>query len=92
MVESIEVKLFKLDELPDNISPPCVPALNKCKEARGQTKILGLCHSHYGYKELARKIGLDPGRVTAQMSGFNHWIFMTDFRYDGVDAYPLLDE
>ena len=57
-----------------------------------KAKILGLCHGHYGYLEIARKIGLDPEHVTAQMSGFNHWIFMTDFRYKGEDAYPLLDE
>jgi len=57
-----------------------------------KAKILGLCHGHYGYLELARKIGLDPEHVTAQMSGFNHWIFMTDFRYKGENAYPLLDK
>jgi len=57
-----------------------------------KTKILGLCHGHYAYQEIARKIGLDPRHATAQMSGFNHWIFMTDFRYKGEDAYPLLDE
>jgi alpha-galactosidase len=25
------------------------------------------------------------------MPGFNHWVWMTDFRYKGEDAYPLLD-
>ena len=34
MVESVDVKYFALDELPDDISPPCVPALNKYKESR----------------------------------------------------------
>jgi alpha-galactosidase len=57
-----------------------------------KTKILGLCHGHYGYRDIARKIGLEPEHATAQMSGFNHWIFMTDFRYKGENAYPLLDE
>ena len=31
--ESARVMFFPLDELPDNISPPCVPALMKYKEA-----------------------------------------------------------
>ena len=57
-----------------------------------KAKILGLCHGHYGYRHIAQKIGLDPQYITAQMSGFNHWIFMTDFRYKGADAYPILDE
>ena len=35
MIESIDVKFFPINELPDNISPPCVPALNKYKESVG---------------------------------------------------------
>jgi alpha-galactosidase len=70
------------------------PVFETCTIIHRQTKakILGLCHGHYAYREIARKIGLDTDYVTAQMSGFNHWIFMTDFRYRGKDAYPLLDE
>ena len=55
-------------------------------------KVLGLCHGHYGYRDIARVLGLELERVSAQMPGFNHWIWMTDFRYEGEDAYPLLDE
>ena len=54
--------------------------------------VIGLCHGHYGYREIAEIIGLDPEEVTAQSIGFNHWIWMTDFRYKGKDAYPLLDK
>ena len=55
-------------------------------------RVLGLCHGHYGLRSIARVLGLDSARVTAQMPGFNHWIWMTDFRVDGRDAYPLIDE
>ena len=55
-------------------------------------KVLGLCHGHYGYRSVARVLGLDLAHVSAQMPGFNHWIWLTDFRYKGQDAYPLLDE
>jgi alpha-galactosidase len=54
-------------------------------------KVLGLCHGHYGYRSIARALGLDPAHVSAQMPGFNHWIWLTDFRYKAQDAYPLLD-
>jgi len=30
--------------------------------------------------------------VTVEMVGLNHHIFLTDFRYKGQDAYPLLDQ
>jgi alpha-galactosidase len=55
-------------------------------------KCIGLCHGHYGYREIADVLGLDRKDVTAKMHGFNHWIFMTDFRYKGEDAYPLIDK
>lgn len=59
-----------------------------------QTSIrnLGLCHGHYGYREIADVLGLERKYVTARMYGFNHWIWMTDFRYKGKDAYPLIDQ
>ena len=55
-------------------------------------KVLGLCHGHYGYLDVARVLGLEEEYVSAQTVGFNHWIWLTDFRYRGQDAYPLLDE
>src|SRR4051812_4263932 len=56
------------------------------------TKIIGLCHGHYGVHEIARVLGLDINRVTWQAPGLNHQIWLNHFRYDGEDAYPLLDE
>jgi alpha-galactosidase len=54
-------------------------------------KVCGLCHGHYGYREIARTIGLDPDRVDWQAPGFNHNIWLTHFYYEGQDAYPILD-
>ena len=55
-------------------------------------KVVGLCHGHYGYRNIAKVLGLELEHVTAQMPGFNHLIWLTDFRYHGEDAYPLLDQ
>ena len=55
------------------------------------TKVVGLCHGHYGYRHIARVLRLKLEHVSAQMPGFNHWIWLTDFRYRGEDAYPLID-
>ncbi|MFH1568491.1 MAG: alpha-glucosidase/alpha-galactosidase [Gemmatimonadota bacterium] len=54
-------------------------------------KVCGLCHGHYGYREIARTIGLDPDKVTWQAPGLNHNIWLTHFYCDGEDAYPRLD-
>jgi alpha-galactosidase len=70
------------------------PVFEGCSLMHRETnvKVLGLCHGHYGYLHIAQVLGLDPAYVTAETKGFNHWIWMTDFRYKGQDAYPLLDE
>ncbi|MEZ0345630.1 MAG: alpha-glucosidase/alpha-galactosidase [Infirmifilum sp.] len=54
-------------------------------------KVIGLCHGHLGYKEIATTLGLDPSRVEFEAIGFNHVIWLTRLRYDGEDAYPLID-
>ncbi|MCS7146184.1 MAG: alpha-glucosidase/alpha-galactosidase [Nitrososphaerota archaeon] len=55
-------------------------------------KIIGLCHGHLLYRELASALGLDYRRVTFEAPGLNHCIWLTDFRFDGQNAYPLIDE
>lgn len=69
------------------------PVFEGCTAIRRKTAVqtVGLCHGHYGYREIADVLGLDNSRVTAKSCGFNHWIWMHDFRYNGEDAYPILD-
>ena len=55
-------------------------------------KIIGLCHGHYGYITIANVLGLDPEKITWTAPGLNHTIWLTEFRYEGQDMYPLLDE
>jgi alpha-galactosidase len=55
-------------------------------------KVIGLCHGHYGYREIASVIGLDPDKVVWEAPGLNHNIWLTKFEYEGKDAYPLIDE
>ncbi|MGC9202024.1 MAG: alpha-glucosidase/alpha-galactosidase [Thermoproteota archaeon] len=57
-----------------------------------KTKIIGLCHGHLGYQEIAKTLGLDPREVEFEAIGFNHVIWLTKFKYKGEDAYPLIDE
>ncbi len=57
-----------------------------------KTKVIGICHGHYGAYHIAKVIGVDPKEVTFQAPGINHCIWMTDFRHKGKDAYPLIDE
>jgi len=69
------------------------PVFEGCTLMTRQTgaKVIGLCHGHYGYREIAHVLGLELEHVTFEAPGFNHVIWMTHFRYNGKDAYPLID-
>ena len=70
------------------------PVFEGCTLMSRETRVktVGLCHGHYGYRRIAEIIGLPWEDISANMIGFNHWIWMTEFRYKGKDAYPLIDE
>lgn len=56
-------------------------------------KTVGLCHGfHYGMKEISENLGLDFEQVEYSCPGFNHWLWLQEFKYKGQDAMPLLDD
>ena len=70
------------------------PVFDGCTLMTRETKIkvIGLCHGHHGVYRIAEVLGLDPKEVNFQAVGINHCIWLTDLRYRGEDAYPLIDE
>ena len=56
-----------------------------------QHKFVGLCHGFGGVYRLARALELDPKRITFELPGVNHFIWLTQFYHDGQDAMPLID-
>jgi alpha-galactosidase len=54
-------------------------------------KLTGLCHSVQGTAEmLARWIGAPEDEIQYTCAGINHMAWYLDFRWQGVDAYPLI--
>jgi alpha-galactosidase len=68
------------------------PVFEGCTAMTRETgvKVCGLCHGHFGYRELAQTIGLDPNKTTALAVGFNHCIWLLRLECDGEDALPRL--
>ncbi|MEM1549840.1 MAG: alpha-glucosidase/alpha-galactosidase [Candidatus Methanomethylicia archaeon] len=57
-----------------------------------KVKVIGLCHGHLGYIELAEALELNKELVEAEVIGFNHVVWLTKFKYNNEDAYHLIDE
>jgi len=56
-----------------------------------KTKVVGVCHGHTGYREIAKVLGLDEKDIDVLVAGFNHCVWMVHFLHKGKDAYPLID-
>jgi alpha-galactosidase len=54
-------------------------------------KLVGLCHGYSGVYHLASALGLDRDRVTFELPGVNHFLWLTHLYHDGEDAMGLLD-
>ncbi len=54
-------------------------------------KVVGICHGHNSIEDLARHLGLNLPQIDWQVAGFNHNIWLNRFKYQGKDAYPILD-
>ena len=53
--------------------------------------VTGLCHSVQGTAEmLAKWIGAPMDEITYTCAGINHMAWYLDYRWNGVDAYPLI--
>ncbi len=70
------------------------PVLEITQLVQRQTKarIIGFCHGYAHVKDVAEALGLDFSLVDWQVAGINHGIWLNRFRYEGKDAYELLDK
>ncbi len=70
------------------------PVFEGCTLMTRQTgvKVVGLCHGFWGYRQLAKAIGVPVDEVQWEAVGVNHWIYLTQFRHQGQDLYPSIDE
>jgi alpha-galactosidase len=53
--------------------------------------MIGLCHGFAGVYRVADALGLDHERLTFEIPGVNHTVFLTHAYHDGHDVFPLLD-
>jgi alpha-galactosidase len=56
-----------------------------------QVKMIGLCHGFAGVYRIAEALGLDRERLTFEIPGVNHTVFLTHCYHDSQDVFPLLD-
>lgn len=74
------------------VANPVQGGVTYLKRKYKDAKIVGMCHGYNGVNAVSKAMGFDKEDVSFEISGVNHFIWMTSFRYKGQDAYPLLDK
>ncbi len=72
------------------VANPVQAGVTYLKRKYRDLNLVGMCHGYGGVRYLARTIGLDPSKISFEVPGVNHFIWLTKFYYNGEDAYPLL--
>ena len=54
-------------------------------------KLVGLCHGYSGVYQIADVLGLDRDKLTFEIPGVNHTVFLTHCYHAGENVFPLLD-
>lgn len=73
------------------VANPVITGVTYLSRKYPELKIAGMCHGFAGAQWVADMIGLKLEHVTFEIAGVNHFVWLTDLRYKGKDAYPLLD-
>lgn len=74
------------------IANPVMAGITYLKRKYPEMNIVGLCHGYGGIYELAKELGMERDKITYQIPGVNHFVWLNSFCYNGEDAFPILDK
>lgn len=74
------------------VANPVMAGVTHLARKYPEAKVIGLCHGFGGVYDIAQRLGLtDRDKLSYEIPGVNHFVWLTQLRYDGQDALPLLD-
>ena len=73
------------------VANPVMAGVTYLQRKYPQAKLAGFCHGFNGVFKVAETLGLEREHITFEVPGINHFLWLTEFRYKGQDAFPLLD-
>ena len=71
---------------------PVLAGITYLKRKHSKLKCVGLCHGFAGIYHLAAELGLEKEHMNFQIPGVNHFVWLTQFHYEGENAFPILDD
>lgn len=74
------------------VANPVIGGVTMLKRKYPEMKLLGLCHGTHRAVAIMEEMGLDLNQVEYEVPGVNHFVWLTEFKYKGENAFPLLEK
>ena len=74
------------------VSNPVSAGVTYMKRKYPDAKLVGLCHGVNGIYHISDVLGLKREDIQFEVSGVNHFVWLTHFTHKGEDVFPLLDK
>ena len=73
------------------VANPVLAGITYLSKTYPELKLVGLCHGFSGVYHIADALGLDRDKLTFEIPGVNHTVFLTSMYHNGEDVFPMLD-
>ena len=73
------------------VANPVLEGMTHFSRTYPEAKLVGLCHGFSGVYQIADVLGLDREKLTFEIPGVNHTVFLTHCYHAGEDVFPMLD-
>lgn len=74
------------------VANPVIGGVTYLKRKYPDAKLIGLCHGTHRAIDIMNCMKLDLTKVTYEVPGVNHFVWLTEFTYNGENAFPLLEK
>lgn len=74
------------------VANPVMAGITYLKRKYPEVKLVGLCHGYGGVYNLARELGLEEDKISYEIPGVNHFVWLNHLYYNGEDAMPLVQK
>lgn len=73
------------------VSNPVMAAVTYFNRKYPGIKLVGMCHGYGGVYRMCDVMGLDRSKISFEIPGVNHFVWLNRFTYDGQDGKPLIE-
>ena len=73
------------------VANPVVAGVTHLTRKYPEAKLVGLCHGYANIYDIAKVLGLDKNKLTYEIPGVNHFVWLKNSFHNGENVFDILD-